>query len=159
MGELPTGGAQGFLRIGINYNRDHPAKLVGEFDGLVDELTIWNEATTDTYEPPPLGDVNLDGILSGDGTGPPEEDDVSAFIAGWMTVSIEDDTITRWMKGDLNLSGASELDDVVLFQQGLISAGLTFPGFGPFVPEPSTAWLLAVGAMLLAARRQGIASP
>ena len=62
---------------------------------------------------------------------------MAAFLAGWMTVSVEDNAYDRWTKGDLNLSGFSELEDVVIFQQALASAGLTFPGSGPFAPEPS----------------------
>ena len=52
--ELPTGGAQGNLHIGINYNRDNAAKFVGAFDGLLDELVIWNEVTTATFMPPTI---------------------------------------------------------------------------------------------------------
>lgn len=63
--ELPTGGAQGYLRIGINYNRDHASKLVGAFDGLVDELVIWNEVNTAAFDPPELP-CSILGDLNGD---------------------------------------------------------------------------------------------
>jgi hypothetical protein len=68
--DLPTGGAQGTLHIGINYNRDVAAKLVGGFDGLLDELVIWNEATTAAFTPPAnlpgnvFADINGDGALN-----------------------------------------------------------------------------------------------
>ena len=63
--ELPTGGAQGTLRIGIDFDRDDPAKLVGGFDGLIDEFVLWNEVTTETFVPPPLP-CNLLGDVNGD---------------------------------------------------------------------------------------------
>ncbi|MBN1852490.1 MAG: endonuclease/exonuclease/phosphatase family protein [Pirellulales bacterium] len=90
------------------------------------------------------GDVNLDGLLSGDGTGSWAEDDVTAFIAGWMTVVTEDNFTERWMKGDLNLNGRSEIGDIIEFQQALLAAGLEFLGFESLVPEPASCPLAVI---------------
>lgn len=143
--ELPTGGAQGTLRMGINYDRNHPSKLVGEFDGMLDELILWNQVSLDTYTGPLAGDVNLDGTL--------DQNDMSAFVDGWMTVMLEDDLVTRWGKGDLDLDGSSDLDDLVIFQQALQGAGLVFTGF----PEPSScslAWFALTAMMMCRTRDQ-----
>jgi hypothetical protein len=142
--DLPTGGAQGTLRMGINYDRDHPNKLVGEFDGMLDELILWNQVTLDTYTGPMAGDVNLDGTLN--------ELDITAFVNGWMTVVPEDDLVTRWGKGDLDLNARHTLDDLVIFQQALQGAGMVFTGF----PEPSACSLAWLGlATLMICRRRG----
>ena len=119
--------------LGIDgYNSDHRA-VVAEFDVL------------------PLafipGDVNLDGVFSGDGTGLAEEDDVTAFIEGWMTVLPTDDIETRWTKGDLNLNGMSEMGDLALLHDVLVAAGLSFSGFHRSVPEPAAIVMAAVGGI------------
>ena len=143
--QLPTGGAQGILRMGINYDRDHPAKLVGAFEGQIDEVSIWNLVTMESYATPMLGDLNLDGII--------DDLDIDDFISGWMDFGLEDDLLTRWNQGDLNLNGRSELEDVVLFQRALHDVGLTFPG----LPEPSgfkLVWLGIISAFGVARDRR-----
>ncbi len=141
LSQLPTGGAQGTLRIGINYNRDHPQKLVGGFDGRLDELAIWNQVTLDTYTGPPIGDLNLDGVLN--------EEDIPIFIDRWKTASLNDNVIVRWTKGDLDFNGQSDLYDLVMFQRALQDVGLEFPG----LPEPSGFSLAVLGMMVMFFRR------
>ncbi len=90
------------------------------------------------------GDVNLDGELTL-GSGDVADDDVAAFVAGWLTVSPDDDDLAAWMKGDLNFDRVSDLADWSLLRSAFISAG-----FGQqlqawrAVPEPASATCLVL---------------
>ena len=91
-----------------------------------------------------MGDLNLDGVVSGDGTGPIESDDLSAFIAGWRhehaPVNIE-----AWKEGDLNLDGVTDLRDFALLREAYSGAGAIAGLLGAgAVPEPSSAMLIAL---------------
>ena len=108
------------------------------------------------------GDVNLDGIVSGDGTGSWEDDDVVAFIAGWGHQQASGD-IFSWKRGDLNQDGMTDLTDFLLLRDGIngvTGAELhlaTLLG-GPdatAVPEPSAVLLSAMGVFSLLAWRLG----
>ena len=140
--ELPTGGAQGILRMGINYDRNAATKLTGAFDGRLDELAIWNDVTLETYTGPLDGDLNLDGLL--------DNADIHQFIVNWRTVTLEDDLLSRWGKGDLDLNGTSDLLDIVIFQRALQEAGLEFPG----IPEPCGSLLVFSCLLCLGAGRR-----
>jgi hypothetical protein len=107
------------------------------------------------------GDVNLDGVVGGDGSGPWATDDVTAFVAGWnFQQSLGD--ITSWKKGDLNLDGTTDEIDFFLLRNALQAVGagagistlgdILGPGFG--VPEPSALWLTVLGAGWLAGGRR-----
>lgn len=107
-----------------------------------------------------MGDVNLDGVVSGDGTGSAATDDVTAFVQGWnwhqATANVE-----SWKKGDLNLDGTTNSSDFFLMRGALASAGLGVGAatlsslFSPgVVPEPSTFVLaLAAAGLALGSRR------
>ena len=104
-----------------------------------------------------MGDINLDGSVVGDGTGPVAIDDISAFVAGWLQ---DDGTGTgsygSWLKGDLSGDGKTNVTDFFLLRSALNSsgsgAGFSFASLGGGVPEPAS-WLLAiVGAAALAGR-------
>ncbi len=108
-----------------------------------------------------IGDINLDGSVSGNGTGPAASDDVTAFIAGW---GYNNDTglgtITSWKSGDLNRDGTTDVDDFFLLRNALngeISAAALNSLFGgAVVPEPA-AFLLAMvagGVLSLGGRRR-----
>jgi hypothetical protein len=95
-----------------------------------------------------IGDVNLDGIVSGDGTGSVSVDDVSAFVAGWGSNNgLGRGTITSWKNGDLNRDGETNVVDFLRLRgalNGQISPTAMAALFGgSAVPEPS-ALLLAV---------------
>jgi 3',5'-cyclic AMP phosphodiesterase CpdA len=153
--ELPTGGAQGILRIGINYDRDHPTKLVGAFDGLLDELLIWNEVTTATFVPPPglpcgvLADLNGDCRL--------DQSDWMQFRSGQM-VDMTGLTLAEAIAlGDLNGDFRNNHADFVLFKAtfeaangaGAFAVMLSSMTQGaPQVPEPATAWLAALAVVV-----------
>ena len=108
-----------------------------------------------------IGDVNLDGVVSGNGLGPSATDDVTAFAAGWMYQQAVGD-VTSWKKGDLNLDGITNVDDFFLLRDALQSAGAgagitslgDILGGGAGVPEPSALFLAMLGAGLLAGRRR-----
>jgi hypothetical protein len=106
-----------------------------------------------------MGDVNLNGSVSGDGTGDPATDDVAAFVAGWM---YDNGTgagdIASWQKGDLNLDGKTDVNDFLLMRSvlnmpasGSLDALLGVEGVGGVsaVPEPATVVLMLIGALLM----------
>jgi hypothetical protein len=113
-----------------------------------------------------IGDVNLDGIVSGNGSGPTSTDDVSAFIAGWGYNGGSPGNIVSWQKGDLNRDGLTNVSDFLLLRgalNGAISSAVlqslfgstTIPGPGG-VPEPASAFLalFAAAAYSLLGRRR-----
>jgi hypothetical protein len=160
--DLPTGGAQGNLYIGINYNRDNAAKFVGAFDGLLDELVIWNEVTTSAFVPPAglpcglLADVNGDCSL--------DVDDWTQFRDGQL-VNMSGLTSTQaFALGDLNADFRNNHADFVLFKMAYDAAH----GAGAFgsmlasVPEPGAATLAAFGVLavvnIIGRRRRSVAN-
>jgi hypothetical protein len=106
-----------------------------------------------------MGDVNLDGQVTGNGTGATTVDDVSAFVSGWGS----DNGLGRgdyetWKDGDLNLDGQTNLADFLLLRgslNGPIGSGAMTALFGG-VPEPSSGILaiLAAGFWAAIARRR-----
>jgi hypothetical protein len=109
-----------------------------------------------------VGDVNLDGIVSGDGTGTTSVDDVSAFVAGWQyNNGLGSGTLTSWKNGDMNRDGRTDVVDFLRLR-GALNGPIADSAFaalfgGSVVPEPS-ALLLAVfacgGALLTSSRRR-----
>jgi hypothetical protein len=101
-----------------------------------------------------MGDVNLDGNVTGDGTGATSVDDVSAFVSGWghNNLAGRGDYAT-WTKGDLNLDGVTDVDDFLLLRgalHGPIDNNVLASLFGP-VPEPSSGILALLAAVSFAA--------
>jgi hypothetical protein len=98
------------------------------------------------------GDVTNDGVLTAA--------DKTAFIDGWMDRRLVNgfligDMFTR-SKGDLNLDGITNIQDLLLMQNALSGAGLASISAAELsvVPEPATlALLLPVAAGLLRRRR------
>lgn len=116
-----------------------------------------------------LGDLNLDGVVSGNGTGSAATDDVTAFVQGWGSQQATGD-INSWKKGDLNLDGKVDVLDFLMLRQAFNASGsgaslqslsaLVGQGSGTGgVPEPSSILLAATGAALLVwLRRRRIVS-
>lgn len=150
--ELPTGGGQGYLRIGINYNRDNSEKLVGAFDGLVDELVIWNEVTSAMFNPPDLP-CDILGDLNGDCS--VDRDDWEQFRAGQHTNMIGMTASQAQAMGDLNGDFKNNHADFVIFKQTYEA----IRGQGAFaellqpIPEPSLLWPTLAVIVLLGAQR------
>jgi hypothetical protein len=107
------------------------------------------------------GDVNLDGVLSGNGTGPASSDDVTAFMQGWRYQQSGGGSVESWKKGDLNRDGVVNVGDFLLMRSALNTAGLgaSAEALGGLlgsggVPEPSAIVLTALAAGSLALRRR-----
>lgn len=173
---------------GVFYNRSGQWELAGivhaifTFSGqpnqtavygnttLISDLSYYNQdyfhSIKDIIESHPdysiAGDVNLDGMLSGDGTGLPTADDVTAFVAGWgYDNGLDQGTITSWSNGDLNRDGKTDVDDFFRLRSALNgeiseavltllfgSGGVPEPSGG--VPEPSACVLAFLAASMVA---------
>ncbi len=110
-----------------------------------------------------VGDVNLDGSVSGDGTGPSQTDDVTAFVAGWnFDNGAGAGDYNSWTHGDMNHDGKTDANDFFLFrgalsgQPGAAALNTLFAGQLPFdgdanvVPEPLAVSLALVALVLFA---------
>jgi len=124
--------------VGINEDADGEIYLLG-LDGVykVGALSgpAWNGID---------GDVNQNGVFFGDGTGPAETDDISAFISGWLSTGLPglQGTYESYTHGDINFDGTTDLDDafelrLFLAQQGVSSPALVALINGE-IPEPTT---------------------
>jgi hypothetical protein len=99
-----------------------------------------------------LGDVNLDGLVQGDGTGDPSIDDFAAFRAGWSQSLAGFSNRDRWLLGDLDQDGTHSLLDFAILRRGL---GPGAPAtLWAEVPEPSAALLVGTALLPLAAPRR-----
>jgi hypothetical protein len=154
-------------------NQSANAAVYGN-SSLISDLTYYNQSYPNSLrhiiDSHPnyshIGDVNLDGVVSGDGTGPPETDDVTAFVLGWgFNNGAGAGTITSWKSGDLNGDGKTDVQDFLLlrgaFNGGISSAvvatlfgsaGVNFDAMA--VPEPSAAALALLAALSLLHRRR-----
>ena len=116
-------------------------------DGTVRGLTVLPPSGIE-------GDLNGDGIVSGNGFGPAATDDVTAFLDGWL-IQGGGSIVDRYGRGDINLDGITNLSDWALLHN--INAplaqtiGLRMAG----IPEPSSILLLTVclGSIVALPRR------
>ena len=136
-------------------NQPAPTAVYGTYTSFADLtfyrneiLNIMNGHTNYSV----AGDVNLDGVVTGDGTGSWATDDVTAFVQGWNWQQAQANVVS-WKKGDLNLDGVTNVNDFFLMRSALNNAGLgagasSLSGlFGTgVVPEPSCL-ILAAGAI------------
>jgi hypothetical protein len=104
------------------------------------------------------GDVNGDGVVNGNGSGPVATDDVSFFIDHWLdqrTVNgfVMGDLTSRTTLGDLNFDGRTSLADWAILR-GAHAAGASLDLgalLGASIPEPSTAALAFLAALAIGA--------
>ena len=101
-----------------------------------------------------VGDINQDGQVLGDGTGPAATDDVTAFLAHWLAMGGEG-IADRYGRGDLNFDGTTDLSDWALLNNlnpamGAAIARALQAG-DDHVPEPVSAQLAATLIVLLCA--------
>jgi hypothetical protein len=121
------------------------------------EVVLWAEGSNIGWNGI-LGDVNQNGIFSGDGTGPVATDDFSAFLAYWNKRDLPGIFGTResYMNGDLNLDGKVDLKDAFLMRKYLIEN--PFPperleSLQKIVPEPGSAALVSMAIAFCLATR------
>lgn len=100
------------------------------------------------------GDINQDGVLTGDGTGPVGSDDVSAFLAGWLTEGAGG-IADRYARGDLNCDGVTNLGDWAILNTANRELGRAAFQRVVGVPEPASAAMLAFPIMLMTAHYRG----
>ena len=102
-----------------------------------------------------VGDVNMDGVLSGDGTGDAATDDIAAFVAGWGSDKIINnvrvgDLETR-LRGDLNWDGRVDGQDWFIIRGAYATAGLAIVSVA--IPEPTSIALIMLSGAALLKRR------
>jgi len=116
-------------------------------DGTVRGLTV---------SPPNgiVGDVNQDGAVTGDGRGPAESDDVSAFIAGWLSEG-SGGIAERYQRGDLNFDGITNLGDWAILNTANQAMGQAAFQRVIGVPEPASAVMLTFPVLWLTAHVRG----
>lgn len=107
-----------------------------------------------------MGDINLDGVVTGTTTGGAPTGDIAAFVAGWgYDNGTGVGTIDSWKHGDLNRDGKTDAADFVLLRNTVNPSGVggfsldsLFGGMG--VPEPSSVLLALAGMPLLSGYRR-----
>ncbi|WP_425398837.1 LamG-like jellyroll fold domain-containing protein [Aeoliella sp.] len=149
--QLPTGGGQGYLRIGINYDRKDAAKLVGGFDGLLDEVVIWNEVTTAAFQPPVIP-CNVPGDLTGDCI--IDAKDWMRFREGQHVDMTGMTPAEAEALGDLNGDFRNDYKDFQLFKQAYESrhGDGSFASMTQSVPEPGPTTIASATAAILVLR-------
>jgi len=99
---------------------------------------------------PNLADVNRDGSVSGDGTGPAATDDVTAFVEGFDFFNLVHGQLVGDLntidKGDVNVDGFVDISDWALINAANPVVGAAILRALGAVPEPSSC-LLAIAAL------------
>jgi hypothetical protein len=95
-----------------------------------------------------VGDLNQDTFVN--------TLDINLFIAGWLADTSSMSSIDKYLRGDINLNGLTDLSDAVLMNRALkangVGSGLPFGLLG--APEPSAITLLAIAVAMLLIRRR-----
>lgn len=84
-----------------------------------------------------IADLNQDGVVSGDGRGPAATDDVTTFVAGWLTTG-GGSIAERYARGDINLDGITNLADWAILNRENAALGAAVLRRLSGVPEPAT---------------------
>jgi hypothetical protein len=84
-----------------------------------------------------IADLNQDGAVSGNGSGPAATDDVTAFVSGWLVVG-GGSIVTRYSRGDINLNGVTDLADWAILNRENPALGAAAMRHLAGIPEPST---------------------
>jgi hypothetical protein len=106
-------------------------------DGTVRGLVVY----------PPNGvfaDLNQDGVLAGNGTGPAATDDVTTFVSGWLS-SGGGSIVQRYGRGDINLDGITDLSDWAILNRESSALGTAVMRRLAEVPEPTPLMLFFLG--------------
>ncbi len=147
----------GGLMHGIYFGNGQPSVqgLFGGFTGISDlSYSTYSSqiaAARTTFSK--MGDVNLDGVVTGSIVNGVATGDLGILVNNWLYQAPDADVHT-WMRGDLNLDGRVDLGDFVLMREALggTIASSTFAQLvaAVSVPEPSA---LAIAAVALIAAR------
>ncbi|QDT69317.1 hypothetical protein MalM25_22530 [Planctomycetes bacterium MalM25] len=105
-----------------------------------------------------VGDVDLDGIVTGSIVNGVATGDLGILIDNWMDQSLEAD-IKSWVKGDLNQDSIVDLNDYALMRDAL-GGSISSQAFAQLlaavsIPEPGAAALAAGGLLAIVLRRRG----
>jgi hypothetical protein len=95
---------------------------------------------------PPNGivaDLNQDGVVSGNGTGPATSDDVTAFVAGWLSHG-GGSIAARYSRGDLNFDGFTDIADWEILNRANPALGAAAFARLANVPEPTALVMLII---------------
>ena len=164
------------FRTGENYDGHHTewwglyrstvgADTLQDFEIAGKSYTNWalGDFFEHVFDPSTFSaDINQDGMIAGDGTGLWQNDDITAFVAGWGTRG-HTTPLDKLMAGDINLDGRTNLADWYLLAESLNAAqganlaeGLSLAaltsGSGTQVAEPGTMAILLLGTTLLLAK-------
>lgn len=137
--QQPTGGGSGFLHVGSSLYGD------GSFDGMLDELTIYNDVRLpgQVFVGPKAGDINGDEAIG--------LDDFTILLANFGDQLAEEGSLTTLAQGDLDFDGDVDFFDFDAFQGAYLAAN---PGAAPLsIPEPGSLALLVLSGLMLGRRR------
>jgi hypothetical protein len=149
------------LMHGVYYGNGQPSVLglFGGFTGISDlsysTYALQIEGARGRFSK--IGDVNLDGLVTGGIVNGVATGDLGVLVNNWLYSSAEADVHT-WMKGDLNLDGRVDLGDFVLIRDAL-GGTISSSSFAQLVaaatlPEPSTFGLAVVVGLVSMRRRR-----
>ncbi len=134
----------------LAFNPPDPTLLAGSWwnisavDTGVDSIGSWIELAFEAVSPLNGidGDLNQDTLVN--------ETDLNLFIAGWRTDTTNMSSVDKYLHGDMNFNGITDLEDAYLMREALIAAGASVGTFDALqIPEPSSVWLVTLGAVLL----------
>lgn len=137
--ELPTGGQQGYLRLGANWVTSES----GHFHGSLDKVAIWNEVA-ESFSLPLVGDLDGDEDL--------DLADFQQYLSGLAVdlagLSFEE----RYALGDLNYDAVNDFADFAIFKNAYeqVHGSGSFAALVGMVPEPTT--LVLAGLAMLGLR-------
>ncbi len=139
------GGFSPALTYGVSHADASPTILDHFGVGIPSHYVGVSRASGATIGTP---DVNGDGIVSGDGTGTFENDDVVAFVSFWL----QPNTIENPNPADFNSDGITDLADWAFLNSFDPSMGTSILARLP-VPEPSSFAMILTFANMFGIRR------
>ena len=137
----------GIINANITYeNQPGPTAIYGNYTTFAD-MTYYRPDILRIMSANPnysvLGDVNLDGVVSGTTIGGVPTGDLAAFVSGWGSDNgFGVGSVTTWKNGDLNRDGRTDYLDFVLLRSAFNATGVEVKAeelFGhAVIPEPAS---------------------